>query len=437
MNDVTLTGDQFILFALLIKMGVMAGLATLLVTSSRFKRLLFEEDPGPAEKMKVSLLLAFFFAFGVAARVLIGYVAVDLSLPGVFLIGLLAGPGPGAIAGAVIAVPAVFYGEFLALPFFAGSGAAAGFVHDVVQERSVIWSFSPMPFVNVYRYLKSAIVARKVEGQLLIFVSLLGLDVVHNLLAGRYPELIFDLKPRNFGVLVCMYLATLTCVGIPLKILNNTWLEEQLEQRELRLMEARYLALKSQINPHFLFNTLNSISSCLGTEPQKARWILLKLSEILRRLLRSEDYLVPLSRELDFIDSYLQIETIRFGEEKLRVVKEIDPRVLSVPVPGMILQPLVENALKHGIAPLLHGGVLEIRARKEEGKTIVEIIDNGRGMREDRSQRGIGIKNVSERLRMVYGAGEWFRMERVPEGGTRVEIRIPAQPVSMVEAGSR
>jgi two-component system LytT family sensor kinase len=237
------------------------------------------------------------------------------------------------------------------------------------------------------------------------------------------------------GVGVCRFIATLSLVGIPLKIWNNTRLEQQLEQRELRLLEARFQALKNQINPHFLFNTLNSISSCLWNNPKQARRILLKLSEILRRLLHNEQDFVPLSKELAFIDNYLDIETIRFGEEKLRIHKDIDARVLDVPVPGMILQPFVENALKHGIAPMFEGGVLGITAKKVNGDVEVVIEDNGAGIREGYTSRGIGIKNVIERLQMVYGPGEWCSITSPNGKGTRVEVRFPARESAATQGG--
>lgn len=425
MNNVTLTGDQFILFALLLKLGVMASLATVLVSSAKFKRLLFAEEAGRGRDLRVSFLLAFLFLFGVIARILVGYGAVDVSLPGVFLIGLVCGTGFGSIAGAIVAVPAVLNGEYLALPLFALSGTVGGTIRRTLADRSVIWSFSPLPFVNMYRYARSALFAKKIEGQLIIFLSCLTLDLIHYGIASRYPSLIFNLHPQSGWILICMLFATLSCVGIPLKVWNNTRLEQQLEQRELRLMEARYQALKSQVNPHFLFNTLNSIASCLGSEPRKARWILVKLSEILRRLLYSEGDLVPLSKELDFIDSYLQIEAIRFGEEKLRVTKSIDPRVLDVTIPGMVIQPFVENAIKHGIAPMIEGGEINISAAKRDGATVVVIRDNGAGIKDEFSRRGIGIQNVFERLQMVYGPGNWCTIARMDAGGTKVELRFP------------
>ncbi|NIM18777.1 MAG: hypothetical protein GTO51_00780 [Candidatus Latescibacteria bacterium] len=425
MNQVTLSSDQFILLTLLLKLGVMASLATLLVNFSSFKRVLFAEDRGPAREAKVSILLSLFFSFGVTIRILMGYWATDLSLPGSFLIGLMTGLWPGALAGCIIGLPAFVNGEFLSAPLFVLCGIAGGSIRTALTDRSQVWSFSPLPFASLYRSARTAIREKKLQGQLHIFIACVGLDLVHYLFANRYPSLLFDAHAGSLGVVICRFIATLSLVGIPLKIWNNTRLEQQLEQRELRLLEARFKALKNQINPHFLFNTLNSISSCLWSDPKQARRILLKLSEILRRLLQSESDFVPLSKELDFIDNYLEIETIRFGEEKLRVKKNIDARVLDVPIPGMILQPLVENALKHGIAPMLEGGLLEISATKTNGNVLVVIEDNGVGIEEELTRKGIGIRNVIERLKMVYGPGEWCRIHSLNDKGTRVEILIP------------
>lgn len=435
MNQVILSSDQFILLTLLLKLGVMASLATILVNFSSFKRVLFADPRSRASDMRVALLLALFFALGTSIRILMGYWAVDLSLPGSFLIGLLTGVWPGAVAGAVISLPAFIHGEFLSLPMFLLCGFVGGVIRATLRDRSTIWTFSPLPFTSLYRSTRASIAGKRVEGQLVILFTCLGLDAVHYIVAHNYSMLLFDLHPNHVGVGVCRFIATLSLVGIPLKIWNNTRLEQQLEQRELRLLDARFQALKNQINPHFLFNTLNSISSCLWNDPKQARRILLKLSEILRRLLHSEEDFVPLSKELAFIDNYLEIETIRFGEEKLRIRKDIDARVLDVPVPGMILQPFVENALKHGIAPLFEGGVLDIIAKKRNGDVEVVIEDNGTGIRDDFASRGIGIKNVMERLRMVYGPGEWCTITSPNGKGTRVEIRFPLRQEAKLEGG--
>ena len=134
------------------------------------------------------------------------------------------------------------------------------------------------------------------------------------------------------------------CVAIPMKIWNNTRIEIKLEEQERLLLQARMEALQSQINPHFLFNTLNSISSLVRFDPDMARDMIVKLANILRRLLRKGDAFVPLREEFEFIDDYLDIEVVRFGRDKLHVVKELDPASLESMVPSMLLQPLVENS---------------------------------------------------------------------------------------------
>jgi len=154
---------------------------------------------------------------------------------------------------------------------------------------------------------------------------------------------------------VAVYAATLFAVVLPLKIWNNTRNENKLEQQQSLLMQARLQALTSQINPHFLFNTLNSVSSLIRINPEHARLMVLKLSRILRRLLRKHDNFSPLRDELDFIEDYLAIEVARFGE-KLRFEKEIDPESQDILVPSMLLQPLIENCIKHGLSNKVEGG---------------------------------------------------------------------------------
>ena len=140
----------------------------------------------------------------------------------------------------------------------------------------------------------------------------------------------------HLATVVAAYASSVFAVMIPLKIWNNTRNEKKLEAQQLRLNEARLAALTSQINPHFLFNTLNSVSSLIRTNPEQARSVVYRLSSILRRLLRKTDNLTPLREELAFIDNYMTIEMVRFGE-KLRFVKEIDPETLDRLVPSMLL----------------------------------------------------------------------------------------------------
>jgi two-component system LytT family sensor kinase len=202
-----------------------------------------------------------------------------------------------------------------------------------------------------------------------------------------------------------------------------------LEQHQQLLLKARMDALTAQINPHFLFNTLNTVSSLIRYDPDTARGVVIKLSNILRRLLRKHETFVPLQDELDFIDDYLDIEVARFGRDNLQIHKQVDEHTLDAFVPSMLLQPIVENALKHGLATKLGGGELTIRTETREGRLVIVIEDNGVGIPKERMGQvfgdGIGISNVHERLRVLYGAD--FRMDiSSREGeGTRIRIEIP------------
>jgi two-component system LytT family sensor kinase len=160
-----------------------------------------------------------------------------------------------------------------------------------------------------------------------------------------------------------------------------------------------------------------------------ARGVVLKLSNILRRLLRKHESFVPLREEIEFIDDYLDIEVIRFGRDKLQILKEIDAETLETFVPSMLLQPMIENSIKHGLAPKVEGGQIKVRTRQYNGRLLIEIEDNGVGISPERLAEvyggGIGITNVHERLRLLYG--DQFRMDiRSQEGqGTQIHIEIP------------
>ena len=158
-------------------------------------------------------------------------------------------------------------------------------------------------------------------------------------------------------------LATVLAVATPIKIWNSARIEHRLQEQEKLLLAAKIEALKSQINPHFLFNTLTSISSLIRSQPDTARMLIIKLSALLRRLMRSHEQFVTLREELESIDEYLDIEVVRFGP-KLRVQKEIGPDTLDIVVPSMILQPLVENSIKHGLSRKVGPGTITIRSSR-------------------------------------------------------------------------
>jgi two-component system LytT family sensor kinase len=236
------------------------------------------------------------------------------------------------------------------------------------------------------------------------------------------------MAPGSVGMLVAVLLATVLCVATPIKIWNNARIEHRLQEQEKLLLAAKIEALASQISPHFLFNTLASISSLIRTQPETARTLITKLSGLLRRLMRSTDHFVTLREEIESVDEYLDIEVVRFGPQ-LNVVKDIRPETLDVVVPSMILQPLVENSIKHGLARKVGGGRITIKAMLRDGHTVIEVHDDGLGMSEDRLEHalggGIGLSNVNERLRTIYGAQYHLKLTSVPGQGTCARVEIP------------
>jgi two-component system LytT family sensor kinase len=217
-------------------------------------------------------------------------------------------------------------------------------------------------------------------------------------------------------------------VFVPLKIWNSARNEKKLEEQERLLAEARLAALTGQINPHFLFNTLNSVSSLIRTDPDQARVMVLKLSKVLRRLLRKHEHFSTLREELNFIEDYLSIEVVRFGD-KLRFEKDVAEDTLDMLVPSMLLQPLVENSIKHGLSSKIEGGTIRIRAQRTETKLNLLVEDDGVGIPESKMatllERGIGVSNVNERLKVLFGNEYRMWIDSQPGLGTRIQIEAP------------
>jgi two-component system LytT family sensor kinase len=175
------------------------------------------------------------------------------------------------------------------------------------------------------------------------------------------------------------------------------------------------------------------VASLVRFDPDMAREIIVKLANILRRLLRKTDSFVPLQEEVAFIDDYLDIEVVRFGRDKLRVIKELDPASLDVMVPSMVLQPLVENSIKHGLSPKIDGGSIYVRSRVTDGHIVIEVEDNGVGMGSANllepptgmGGTGIGMTNVLERLKVLYGDTASMSIDSHQGQGTLVRLRLP------------
>jgi two-component system LytT family sensor kinase len=232
---------------------------------------------------------------------------------------------------------------------------------------------------------------------------------------------------------------TLFSVSLPLRIWSSFRAEKQLEMQRARLTEARLSALTNQINPHFLFNTLNSVSTLIRLDPDRARSMVYRLSNILRRLLRKTDNFSPLREEISFIDDYLAIEMVRFGE-KLRFYKEIDENTLDRLVPSMILQPIIENSIKHGLANKVDGGIVRLRTWLEDTQLHILVEDDGLGIPETKLgtlfDLGIGVSNVNERLRVLFGTGYRMVIDSKPGEGTRTLIEIPELETDVADVGA-
>ena len=204
--------------------------------------------------------------------------------------------------------------------------------------------------------------------------------------------------------------------------------ELRASQLEARLTQARLDALRMQLHPHFLFNTLNSISVLMSEDVTAARRMLTRLSDLLRASLDSAaTHEVSLKEELEFLNNYLQIEQTRF-QDRLTVRMNIDPAVLTATVPNLILQPLVENAIRHGIAPRAQPGVIDISAARENGMVRLKVCDNGAGLGTSGSAgvtHGIGLANTQARLDQLYGTNHSFELHNADGGGLEVTILIP------------
>lgn len=405
----------------------MASVAGVLITSSFFKRLIFLDARNTRENWQIAVIFGSLLTAGAAVRLLVGYEGVDLSLSGTFLVGLMGGITPGSSVGLFVGVPGMLRGEWATVPFTVLCGLLGGTVRRMAMRQGELWDFSPLPLNNLIRSVRILKREGRIDSRAVIFGSVILLEAVRTLLAARFtPPPLFAFRTDHFWVTLCVWFSTLACVGIPLKIWNNTRVEVLLEDQRSAAVRARFDALRSQIHPHFLFNTLNAATSLIWNEPEKARFILVKLSFILRRLLKDSEDFIPLSRELEFIEDYLSLEKARFGDETISFIKKIDPKTLDIPVPSMVLQPLVENAVKHGLSRRVGGGTVTIRTERGGEHMRIEIEDDGEGFREPRSD-GIGLTNVRERLKVAYGPAGRFEIHSAPGEGAKVTLEIPVE----------
>jgi two-component system LytT family sensor kinase len=432
--------DTNLVFTLVLKVGWAAALAALLVRFRSFRKLVFTENRDSDQKVMLLLFLVPPLAIGVMLRIFGGYGFFDLTFEGSFLLGLIGGRIVGLLGGSLISLPAFGNHEWLSSPLAALVGLFAGMIRDAMPEKEDVWHFGPFLFLSIPPWLWRLIRYARGNWAMLPLFACAALEIGVIELAHFIPaHWLFSIRSTNSGYMALVVLSSVMCVAMSIKIWNNTRIEMNLEQNQQYLLKARMDALTSQINPHFLFNTLNTVSSLIRFDPDMARGVVLKLSNILRRLLRQHETFVPLREEIDFIDDYLDIEVIRFGPDKLQIFKEIDGGALDAFIPSMLLQPMIENAIKHGLAPRLEGGQIQLRIHRRDGRLAIAIDDNGMGMSPERLLEvyggGIGISNVHERLRLLYG--DQFEMDIRSQEGEGTQIRIEIPELAAVEPAAR
>ena len=247
----------------------------------------------------------------------------------------------------------------------------------------------------------------------------------------QFPSLL-DCYRAYFGLgfYIDLIIASLIIIAVHALLYYRRFRASELEQAALKtqLAQARLSALKMQLHPHFLFNTLHSISSLVLEDPPKANSMIARLGDFLRLTLdHSGQQLVTLKEETEFLRCYLEIEQVRFGD-RLTVEFQIVPALLAAQVPHLILQPVVENAIQHAIAPRATPGSIKIAAKQTNGLLRLEVTDNGPGLATSGDMiesQGLGLKNVRARLEQLYGNQHCFEVSNRAEGGVTVVMQLP------------
>ena len=405
------------------KLAFLIASVFILIQIEPFRRIV--EDPGKRIRStrEIVLLTSVFFLFGTAMG-LVGYwragesdwAFLDIQLIYAMLSGLIAGPWAGLVCGGlsyltriVVGVPSFRYAVILL-----GAGAIGGGFSKLAKQQADFKAYA----------LVGGILGALLHGALTYqpLWATLGFSTMLTII---------------FSLVVVESASLYAFVALSVGIMHDRRrkeLEQLLPQMKLRFLQA-------QINPHFLFNTLNTIAAvCIRERAEQARDLVIKLSNFFRRIVKREDEWVTLEDELSHIDSYLGIEKARY-QDRLSIVKDIrlSSKGLRVHLPILIIQPLVENAIRHGIAPMGEGGVLTISASENDKYVDIQIKDNGVGIPPDKlktiqahgstknaaGEAGIGLRNISQRLRYQFGSQSDLVIKSGTGQGTVVQFKIP------------
>jgi signal transduction histidine kinase len=268
-------------------------------------------------------------------------------------------------------------------------------------------------------------------GVVLAIVIYLAVDVARDLLIDiprprrRQVSALREIGRFRFVNQLIFYFAVLAAGYAREYFQRDRAREAQAAQLQAQLAEARLDALRMQINPHFLFNTLHAMSALVERDPAGVRRMIARLSELLRHTTDSSARdMIPLREELDFLRRYIEIMEIRF-QGRLRVAVNVADAALDTPVPNLILQPIVENALEHGVSRVSGAGEIDIAARRDAGRLIMTVRDNGPGVEDTKARSGVGLSNTRARLEQLYGEKASVTLRSAPEGGAVAEIVIP------------
>jgi len=348
----------------------------------------------------------------------------------------------------------LFVGWTLASIIFAGISYAAA-----IGENNKEFGFVSALRLNLVQFYLWAILAPfvfrfsrrfpiefrplNVRNLLLYFPALISFAGIHQVLhlavlwsisprwRQRYPALMDCYRAYfAFGFYIDLIIALLIVIAIHALLYYQNFRASELAQSSLKtqLAEAQLKALKMQVHPHFLFNTLHSISSLVLEDPPKANSMIARLGDFLRLTLEnSEQQLVTLKEETEFLRCYLDIEQVRFGD-RLTISFELEPQTLSAQVPHLILQPVVENAVQHAIAPRATRGHINIEAKRLNSLLRVVVSDNGPGITSNAispTKKCVGLTNVRNRLQQVYGPDFRFELTNGKNGGLTVVMEIP------------